>query len=247
VTAGTDEAPAKVTPVEDCDLMVTDRVWPFAADRASEIDAHWQRRCAESPSLFNGRVYMLSSYTIADGRLTGKLFPVQFKQFLYWKDQGAPDASVYDVFGSALICSSDGAILLGRQRAGNVNAGLFYLPGGFIDSRDTSPDGRVDLRASVLREVREETGLAPQMLAARDGYLVTTVGRQVSIAVDLIGDADAATLQDRIRHAFGADAEPELEEIVAVRSWDDVAALPVPHYARVLLAHLMQRRPDAGA
>lgn len=247
MTAGADGAPAEVTSVEDCDLRVTDRVWPFAADRASEIDAHWQRRCAESPSLFNGRVYMLSSYKIADGRLTGALFPVEFKQFLYWKDQGGPDASVYDVFGSALIRSSDGAILLGRQRAGNVNAGLVYLPGGFIDSRDTSSDGRVDLRASVLREVREETGLAPRMLAASDGYLVTTVGRQVSIAVELIGDADAATLQDRIRHTFGEEAEPELEDIVVVRSWDEVAALPVPHYARVLLAHLMQRQPAAKA
>lgn len=234
-------AASRVRPVSECELVVTHDVWPFAVAQAAEIDAFWQRRTAENAALFNGRIFMLSRYEIVARRFTGWLVPVEFKAFLFWKESGCPDRSIFDVFGSALIRADDGAILLGRQKSG-INAGLIYLPGGFIDQRDVDADGRVDISASVLREIEEETGLGGRQLAVRDGFLVTTIGSQVSIAVELVGDGDADTLQRRIREALANEAEPELDQIVAVREWAEVEALPVPAYAQVLLAYLLDAR-----
>ncbi len=235
----------QVTYVQACDLTVSDEAWPFATLNAEAIEAHWQRRHAENPSYFNGCIYVLAQSRLEDQLFSGRLIAAEFKAFLYWKEMGQPDTTVCDVFGSALIRSGDGAILLGRQRAGNLNAGLVYLPGGFIDPRDRNADSRVDIRASVLREVAEETGLLARTLAVSDGFLITTVGQQVSIAVEFVGDGDAAAMMAFMRAAVAHEAEPELEEIVAVRRVADLDALPMPEFARVLLQHVLTGRPPA--
>lgn len=227
--------------VDSCTLTVTHDEWPFAEVHAAEIDAFWQRKTAENGTLFNGRIFMLSSYRIDAGQFIGRLAPVEFKAFLFWKERGCPDRSIFDVFGSALIRADDGAILLGRQKSG-INAGLVYLPGGFIDQRDVDEAGEVDISASVLREVEEETGLGRRQLGVRDGFLVTMIGSQISIALDLVADGDAETVQRQIREVLATEAEPELDEIVSVRNWADVEALPVPAYARVLLSYLLHAR-----
>jgi ADP-ribose pyrophosphatase YjhB (NUDIX family) len=238
---GAGQSGGQVRYVDSCTLVVTHDAWPFAEAHAAEIDAFWQLRTAENATLFNGRIFMLSSYRIHAGRFSGRLVPVEFKAFLFWKERGCPDRSVFDVFGSALIRADDGAILLGRQKSG-INAGLIYLPGGFIDQRDVDEAGEVDISASVLREIEEETGLGRWQLGVRDGFLVTTIGAQISIAVELVADGDAETVRQRIREVLAAEAEPELDEIVAVREWAEVEALPVPAYAQVLLAYLLHAR-----
>jgi 8-oxo-dGTP pyrophosphatase MutT (NUDIX family) len=136
--------------------------------------------------------------------------------------------------------------LLGRQRAGNLNAGLVYLPGGFIDPRDRDEEGRVDIRASVLREVEEETGLKAHTLAVSEAFLITRVGQQVSIAVELVGDGDAGQMMTFMREAVADEAAPELDEIVAVRTVADLERLPMPEYAQVLLRHVMAGRAPAA-
>ncbi len=229
----------RVVRAECCELAVGGRGWPFARENAAEIDAHWQRRTAQCPGYFNGRIYMLTRYTLHDGVLRGELTEVEFKQFLYWRDLGEPDTSVFDAFGSALIRSSDDAVLLGRQRPGNINSGLAYLPGGFIDTRDVDAAGRVDIRASILREVEEETGLATHELAACDGFLVTLIGQQISIAVEILADVPARELVRRLGARIAADPGSELEEILAVRTRADLASLAMPGYARLLLDALL--------
>lgn len=234
--------PARVTYVETCDLTVSDAVWAFERDNADAIDAHWQRATLANPSYFNGRIYVLAESRLEDGVFSGRLIAAEFKAFLYWKETGQTDTSVCDVFGSALIRSGDGAILLGRQRASNLNAGLVYLPGGFIDPRDRDDEGRVDIRASVLREVEEETGLRAHTLAVSEGFLITRVGQQVSIAVELVGDGDASRMIAFMREAVAHEAAPELEEIVAVRTVADLEPLPMPDFAQVLLRHVLAGR-----
>jgi 8-oxo-dGTP pyrophosphatase MutT (NUDIX family) len=229
----------RVVRAECCELAVGGRGWPFARENAAEIDAHWQRRTAQCPGYFNGRIFMLTRYTLHDGVLRGELTEVEFKQFLYWRDMGEPDTSVFDAFGSALIRSSDDAVLLGRQRPGNINSGLAYLPGGFIDTRDVDAAGRVDIRASILREVEEETGLATHELAACDGFLVTLIGQQISIAVEILADVPARELVRRLGARIAADPGSELEEILAVRTRADLASLAMPGYARLLLDALL--------
>lgn len=226
--------------VGKCILTRSTRGWDFARSQADQIDAHWKLRVASNPPFFNGRIYMLADYRINGDTFSGELMEVEFKQFLYWKDNGCPDKAVFDVFGSGLIRSREGAVLLGRQRSGNLNEGLVYLPGGFIDPRDADAEGYVDIRASVLREVQEETGLGPDQLTVRDGFLVTTIEQQVSIAVDLISEEDTPSLLARVMRALAGGSDFELDGVVTVTTPEEVGKLKVPAYAAILLGHVLR-------
>ena len=51
--------PLRIERVEAIDIHVEPYDWPFARERAADIDAHWQGLCAARPHLFNGRVSYL--------------------------------------------------------------------------------------------------------------------------------------------------------------------------------------------
>ncbi len=66
----------------------------------------------------------------------------------YWRDHAAPAANSLVVTASAIVTDPDGRIVLHRR----VDNGLWALPGGQIELGES-------VRAGVIREVREETGL----------------------------------------------------------------------------------------
>ncbi len=235
----------RVVHVEHCELVAGDRPWLYARQNSALIDAHWQRRSAESPAFFNGQVLMLADYSIGDGTLKGEFFETAFKAFLYWRETGEqPGCGITDGFGSALIRSRDGAVLLGLQTAGNINAGLAYLPGGFIDRRDIkNVDGCriIDIRSSIAREVAEETGLGAADLASQPGYTLTLTRAQISIAVSYQSQLDADQLRAKILQHISTEANPELADIVIVRNKLDLDGIAMPHYADVLLHHIFDQ------
>lgn len=212
-------------------------IWPFAIEREAEIDAHWVRRSAETPHFFNGVIHMTRNPVVANGVLSAELVRTDFKSFLYWREMGHPDRSVGDAFGSALLRSAEGYVVLGKQLPGNINSGLAYLPGGFIDVRDVTVDGTVDIEASILREVREETGIEASELERVPGFLLTVFGPAMSIAAEFRSKLSATEMQARVRaHIASSGAEPELEDAVIVRSRADLPGLALAGYASVLLA-----------
>lgn len=228
----------RVFTAADLDLRVTDGNWPFAARHAAEIDAHWERRVREMPGFFNGLVHVLTDYALSGGTLRGCLIRVPFKGFLYWRETGHPDRNVMDAFGSGLILSAEGEVLLGRQRAGNLNSGLSYPPGGFIDARDVGPDGRVDLEGSVAREISEETGLAAPAIRRAGGYVITVCGPALSIAVPYRATLPAATLLGAARRHIANDPDHELADVVLATPGQRCASLSMPAFAEALLDHL---------
>ena len=117
--------------------------WPFAEANKSAIEAHWAKVIQINPRYFNGVVHLVEDMHFDNGVLDASLLKTDFKSYLFWRDQGFPEAGVLDGFGSALIRSSDGHMMLGRQRAGNVNAGLAYPPAGFIDERTSKRTDRL--------------------------------------------------------------------------------------------------------
>jgi 8-oxo-dGTP pyrophosphatase MutT (NUDIX family) len=228
--------PDRVVRIESLALEVSPGRWLYADHHRDVIDAHWKLATAANPSFFNGVIHVIDRIDVGDTLLTAQLLATDFKSYLYWRDEGYPtEGGVRDGFGSALIRTGEGHILLGRQRLGNINAGLAYLPGGFIDSRDAGAGGVVDIAASIERELREETGLGMNDLEAEPGYIVTMTGAQVSFAVAYNSPLGSKELVAKVHTHIAAEAEPELAEMVIVRGVDDLRGLAMPHYARVLL------------
>lgn len=232
----------RVARIARCRLTISPEAWAWAGARGSEIDAHWARRSVENPAMFNGVIHVMHDWRIVDdgaeSTFHGRLHRTDFKSYLYWREQGFPEAGVKDAFGSALLRSADGHVLLGRQRAGNVNAGRAYLPGGFIDPRDARGDV-VDIEASIAREVAEETGLGGPLIEPVPGLIVTFCGPLVSIAKEYRIAASAEEARAHIRAHIASDPAAELADAVIVRSRADLADATVHDYARQLLGWLL--------
>lgn len=230
---------AEVFPVEECRLRLIDFHWPLVARHGAQIDRHWDESTRENPALFDGQILMVSEMQRDGDALELSLFATRFRNYLYWRHTGFADGSVIDGFGSGVIRSADGALLLVRQRAGFLNEGLFYFPGGFIDPRDVDAAGAIDIAASVMREVGEETGLSAGDVQRVAGFTVVRRHAQIAIAVSFRSDLEAEPLARRIREHCARQADAEIEEVRAVRNVADVAGIALAPYCRLLLPHLL--------
>lgn len=235
IEVGWPAAGAGVVAVGQCRLRVLPGEWDYAHLNAVAIDAHWARRTAESALLFNGRVFLLSSCAIAGACFEGDFVAADFKSFLHWRECGHPEAGVRDCFGASLIVSSDGAVLLGRQRPGQVNSGLLYPPSGFIDRSDVAADGGIDIAGNMSREIVEETGLDVGLLRWEEGFRIALSGPHVAIGRVARSRMSANDLRQAVLGHIARDERPELAGVDTVRSLDE-AGPDVPAYARLLLA-----------
>jgi len=154
---------ARILSIDALDLAFAPRPWPFADAEAERIADHWRARVAKQPRLYNGRVLLLGRHALGDGphgtTLSGEYFETDFAAFLAWRDFRFPDPTVANAFSMAALVGADGAFLLGEMAAHTANAGATYFPAGTPDPNDVF-DGKVDLTASALRELQEETGIA---------------------------------------------------------------------------------------
>lgn len=233
------QTPGKVVRVNAYRLAVFDERWAFADSNAEAIAAHWQRRKAENANFFNGAIHLLHRYALVDEIFTAELFRTDFASYLYWRENDYPDKSVSDCFGSALLRSGDGKVILGRQAPGNVNSGLTYLPGGFIDKRDVGPDRFVDIAGSVSREIFEELGFVPGTFMPRPGAYLTFHDALISIAIEFVCPKGADDLLALARRHIAAESKPELEDVSAVATLADLQGLAMPGYASTLLRSLL--------
>jgi 8-oxo-dGTP pyrophosphatase MutT (NUDIX family) len=230
--------------ITSCELQRVPGVWAYATDNAVAIDLHWQQARAANSQMFDGVIHLVSAATLEGGHFAAMLLRTDFKSFLYWRAQEFPETGVRDGFGSALIRSMEGHILLGRQRHGNINGGLTYLPGGFIDEKDVQPNGVIDIDASISRELSEETGLAMGDGLNGDrrnggGYVLTLSGAQISIAREYRSHLTSVALRERVLAHLASDANSELADIVIVRRAADLVGLAMPAYAKALLPWLI--------
>jgi hypothetical protein len=229
----------RVFPATGVDLRVVAGTWDFAERHRDEIAAHWEKRVRERPRFFNGIIHLVCSYAVSPERvLSARFVRTDFASFLYWRETGWRDASVMDCFGTAIVLSAEGRVLLGQQRGGNLNDGAIYPPSGFIDPADIGNDGAIDIDASVRREVAEETGLEDPDLTGTGTYIITIAGPVLSIGVPLHSPLDEATLQERIARHIAADPESELLSAHFADVDDTLTGEAVPDYARALFRSL---------
>ena len=225
--------------IASCRLGVSIAPWAYAEEHKSQTAAHWGEAQRARPKLFDGTIFLLAKYELQDEALSGTLVRTDFKSFLYWREQGYPECGLRDAFGAAVLRSREGHVLLGLQSDGHLNSGLAYPPSGMIDLDDVR-DGTIDIDASIVRELEEETGLRPADFEQVPGYILTMVPPFVAIAVEWRSALPAETLRDRILAHIAREAEPELADVVIVRAASDIGSLPLQPYAVPLLQFLMR-------
>ena len=221
-------------PISGADIRFEPRAWPFAEAHVAEIEAHWRRRRAEQPRLYNGGVLLLGPWSLAGGAIAGECFATDFRSFLYWRENDAPDRSVADLFAAAAFHSREGWLIVGRMGAHTANRGRIYPPCGSLHQDDVR-DGRIDLDGSILRELAEETGFR---LAVRDFEPPVLVrdGARLVYMRPIRFPQPAAEIVACIERFLQGQDEPELAEILVVKGPEDIAS-SMPGFAAAYIRH----------
>ncbi|NJO54732.1 MAG: NUDIX hydrolase [Bacteroidales bacterium] len=170
---------------------------------------------------------------LAGGQLTGRAFETDFASFQWWLGTGFPDPAIRNIFGMAAVRGADGGFLLGVMGGHTVNAGSVYFPAGTPDPGDVS-GGRLDLAGSVVRELREETGLEAAAFAAEPGWTVVLDGPRVALMRTFLADETCASLVERARAHIAIDPGAELADVIAVRRIGDLPPA-APTFVRAYL------------
>lgn len=225
--------------VDAINLYVVEAPWAYAEQHAEAIEASWQRELAGNPKFFNGAIYLMNEIAFEGSKFRAKFLRTDFKSYLFWRRRDFEPAGVWDGFGSAILRSADGAIILGRQAAGNVNAGLAYMPGGFIDERDIGDNGSVNIVESVVRELHEETGLDVRREDLQPGFFIAQHKVQLCLGVAIQFDLSAQMLCERITDFIAGEENPELSEVIAVTAAPCDDAPGFAPYAIPLLRSLL--------
>lgn len=230
-----------IIPIARAEILVEQRPWPFAIARRAAIDRYFVERQQGEPALWNGRVVLLSRYTIEDGVLRGACFETDFASFLAWRDWDFPDPDVSNVFAAAALRSADGAYLLGEMAPHTANAGRIYFPCGTPDPGDIVA-GTLDLAGSLRRELAEETGLAIGTLAAEPGWHLVRDRGFLAVLKRVTARENAAALRVRILRHLAGEARPEFSDIHVVRAPADLDAR-MPRFVVAYLEQAWRRRP----
>lgn len=219
--------------VSTLDLNFTDWSWPFSTLRRAEIDAHFAQKQLAKPQLWNGRILLARNPVFAAGIFTADYFEADFASLLAWIDWGFPDTDVFNGFGMAALRSSDGAYVAGEMSASTANAGRIYFPSGTPDLNDVRGD-KVDIAASVVRELEEETGLRLADYRVVEDWQCVVSGSSIAmmrvIDVPMPGEA----LREVIQGNLAGQASPELSAIHLVRSVGDLTPA-MPRYMHAFI------------
>jgi hypothetical protein len=238
-----------ITPLNDVHITRGPSDWPIDPATRLRIDAHWWDLLSANPRLWNGQVFGTlapgwpGGIKVTDGVLTATAVEGDYASYLAWRDWGFPEIGIRNLFGSALILSSDGALIYGVMGGHTANAGKIYPPGGNLEPRDVRPDGVVDVVRSIELELEEETGLRARD-AEIQGLLLCVDGPRVAIGRVFRFDEPADRLVARIRATLAADPNPELADVMALRRAGDLDPEISLPYAVAFLTHLTKAAAD---
>jgi len=229
---------ARIAEIAAIYIRLSTAPWDFAAQRAAEIEANWQRRLAANPALYNGKVLLMNRVALdatAEGtRLEGTCFIAEYKAFQAWRDLGWP-GETKNLFAMAALRSADGAYLLGEMAPWTANAGQIYFPCGTPDLDDLVGE-KLDLEGSVWRELREETGFTSTDFAEAQGWSVVFDGAIIACLKRLQSPLPAAELIARASAFLAREKTPELTRLIPIFGPADIGA-GVPDFLRTYLEY----------
>ncbi len=234
-----------IVSLDHLDLRLAPRSWPFAESRRVEIDEHFRAAQAAQPALWNGRVLLLHDHAVAGRVMTGTCFETDFASFLAWRDWGFVDPAVRNAFPQAALRAADGAFLLGVMGERTANAGHIYFPSGTPDLSDVDGD-RVDLGATLKRELAEETGLAAADFTVEPGWTAVFDGPRIALFRVVRSAEPAALLRARILDNLGSIADEELADMRIVRSPADYDPQMTGYVTAYLDDFWRRQAPDTG-
>jgi 8-oxo-dGTP pyrophosphatase MutT (NUDIX family) len=223
----------RIVPIDALDLRLEQRPWPWAEANRAAIAKHFEQ-VRKQRAVWNGRVLVLHRFTVEERTLRGAYLETDFADFLAWRDFGFPDGSMHNCVSAAALRSADGAFIVGRMGRHTANAGKAYFPAGTPDPADVRPDGVVDLAGSVTRELHEETGLRADEVASAGGWRAVFDGPRIVLMQPLRSPEPAERLAARIRDFIAQQAQPELEDIVVVKSRSDFVP-EMPDFVRAYI------------
>lgn len=235
-----------ITRASTIEARLVDHCWLWAEENAEEIRAHWDKRKADRPAMFNGRVLMIAEAEVEGDTLHARFFETDYANLLAWLDFGAPDRSVQNGFAMGALTSSDGAFVLGVMGPHTSQAGRVYFPAGTPDRGDLRPDGSVDLIGSITREIEEETGLTPENYAVAPDWILVRVDGYAALMREVRLPWPARTARDRILAHLARDAIPELATITIVRGQSDIDEAVMPTYLQAFLRWRFATRSSEG-
>lgn len=228
-----------IIPIHDVDIRLVPEPWPVPRELRNKVPETWARLVAVNPKIWDGRILGVSGIgggppRVENGVLRGEAREDSFSAFLTWRDLGFPEIGVRNVFGSAVIISSDNAVLLGKMGEWTANAGQIYPAAGSLEPGDVV-DGRVRVFGSLARELAEETGLSVEGAQIGQTFAIFD-GPRISVARGLHFAASIDALQAEVRANLDAQSERELADVVAVRTRVDLEAVgPFPPYVGELM------------
>lgn len=225
----------EVVRIAHLDLRFTPQRWDFAESERSKILSHFETARQSKPSLWNGDILLMHEYRLSGDLFEGSYFRTDFASFLAWRDWGFPDGAVCNCFALGALRGSDGGFVLGVMSAGTANEGRIYFPGGTPDPKDIVND-RVDLEASVARELAEETGLDMSSLEAGPDWHAVLAGKRIAMVKSIRSPLTAGQLQHNVLAFLAGQDAPELCGVRVARGLADLDA-KMPDFVRAYLRH----------
>ena len=225
--------------VERLELSFAQKPWPFAQERQSEIAAYFTELQRRKPAIWNGRILLLHRHEIDREVFRGAYLETDYASFSAWCAWGTPPAGVCNCFGAAAVIAADNAVLLGVMGEHTANAGHIYFPCGTPDPSDIF-GGKVDLGASVARELAEETGCEIDAFAIDPGWTVLRQGDRIVQIKTLRSVEKADALRARMLDHLASEEQPELADIHVVRGPSDYHPA-MPPYVIAFLEHHFDR------
>lgn len=235
--------PHRIEHVDRLDCIVEPWRWAYAEDNAAMIDARWNEAVALKPKMFNGPILLAHDATVEqrghERVFAARFFVTGYKNLFVSQQIGFPDQSAANCFAMAVLRSSDGAFLLGEMGPHTANAGQIYSPAGTPDLDDVAAD-RLDLPGSVLREMEEETGLAPSDVRVAPGSIVIFRGAQIACMSICELDMDATTAEARISDWLATQDQPELSRMHIIRSAADLKTDRMPAFMAIFMEYMLK-------
>lgn len=229
------EPGGEIVALAGLDMRLEPADWAFAREQRAEIERHWARFVQEKPASFNGQIFLQHRWRIEAGVYHGHYLQADYASFLAWRDFGFPGTLMRNGFAMAALQSRDGAYLLGKMGEGTANPGKIYFAAGTPDPDDLLPDGRIDLAASVLRELEEETGLRADEVVVGSGWTGVIDGARAAFMRPVFIDLPATEARQVMLARMPHLAHPELSDIVICRSPADIDPKAMPPFQQAFL------------